>query len=69
MISTINPQTMTSDERRAEVATILARGLLRRIPHARQTQQESDKRVSEDSQIGLDVPAKIRLSVSQRPTG
>ena len=35
MVSTRDPETMTADERRREVAALLARGLLRRVRAAR----------------------------------
>jgi len=43
MISTRNPESMTADERRQEVASILARGLLRRVRTAKSAETAPDK--------------------------
>lgn len=57
MMTTRDPETMTADERRKEVASILAIGLLRclRTPNL------------SASGTRLDLPAKTRLSVAQQP--
>ena len=65
MISTTDPQCMTTDERRQEVARILANGLLRRIHQAGATLTI----VSKTPKNSLDVPAQTRLHVAPRPTG
>ena len=69
MISTTDPETMTTDERRLEVAGILARGLLRRVRTVEKSELSPGKKVSETSQSGLAVHAKTRLSVAPRPGG
>ena len=69
MISTADPETMTSEERRREVAGILANGLLRRVRMARTAMLPARKIVSEGPETGLDVPAETRLSVAPRPGG
>ncbi|QNN25091.1 hypothetical protein HED60_23375 [Planctomycetales bacterium ZRK34] len=69
MISTRDPQTMTERERRDEVATILAAGLLRCVRASRSQPDDSDETSSPGPRNGLDVPSKTRLSVAQRPTG
>jgi len=70
MISTVDPECMTSDERRREVASILARGLLRYVRLAKTgdsaISQEARKK-PRNSTFFLDRPAKTRLSVAQRP--
>lgn len=69
MISTRDPETMTERERRDEVASILAAGLLRCVRAAQSTLSEADKTSSPGPQNGLDFPSTTRLSVAQRPTG
>jgi len=69
MISTSDPSTMTADQRRREVAAILARGLLRQVTLARATGCGDPQEVSHKPPIRLDLPAKTRLSVAPRPNG
>jgi len=64
MISTADPETMTAEDRRLEVANILARGLLRRVRTARTADLPPPKTVLKDPKTGLDVPAETRLSVA-----
>jgi len=66
MISTSNPESMTAEDRRREVAGILAIGLLRSVHHAESSPQ---KTISKGCQNRLAVPAEKRLSVAQRPGG
>jgi hypothetical protein len=61
MVSTRNPETMTQPERRSEIATLLSRGLLRRVRQIRAEEKSS--------QPALDVSEESRLSVSERPAG
>ena len=56
---TTDPQTMTPDERRAEIARILALGLVRASDLLRQSEKASDS--SED---GLEDPEDADLSVT-----
>ena len=69
MISTRNPESMTADERRQEVASILALGLLRRVRTAKSAESPPSETSSKVSRNGLDVPSETRLSVAQRPAG
>ena len=69
MISTTNPESMTAEERRCEVATILANGLLRRLRTAESAASPPAKTVSERSRNRLEVPTESRLSVAPRPAG
>ena len=69
MISTTDPESMTAEERRLEVASILASGLLRRVRMARTAKSPPGKIISKGSRIGLEVPAETRLSVAPRPAG
>ena len=69
MISTTDPESMTAEERRLEVASILARGLLRRVRMAQTAESTPRKTVSKGSRNRLDVPAETRLSVAPRPAG
>jgi len=69
MISTANPESMTAEERRLEVASILASGLLRRVRMARTAELPPRKTVSKSSRNRLEVPSETRLSVAPRPAG
>lgn len=69
MISTQDPQTMTECERRDEVASILAAGLLRCVRATKSSPADADETSSPGPENGLDLPSKTRLSVAQRPTG
>jgi len=69
MISTTNPESMTADERRLEVASILAGGLLRRVRMAKTPASSPPKTISEMSRNRLELPAETRLSVAPRPAG
>jgi len=69
MISTTDPESMTADERRREVATILTNGLMRRLRAAESAASSPAKTVSKGSKTGLELPAKTRLSVAPRPGG
>lgn len=67
--ATRNPETMTADERRAEVACILARGLVRAVRDARARVPQSAGISTEPAVTRLDSPAELRLSVAPRPHG
>ncbi|MFB3894364.1 MAG: hypothetical protein ACE15C_20360 [Phycisphaerae bacterium] len=69
MIAIPDPETMTADERRLEVADILAGGLLRRVLAARAAMSSAGQIVAEVPEKRLDAPAESRLSVAQRPGG
>ncbi len=69
MNSTRDPESMTADERRLEVASILAAGLLRRIRHLEASNPDARPVFSPGSQSGLDLHPQTRLSVAQRPAG
>ena len=69
MISTTDPESMTADERRREIASILACGLLRRVRMVRTAQSQSRKTVSKGLRNSLEVPLESRLSVARRPGG
>lgn len=64
-----NPETMTVAERRAEVASILARGLLRSARLSRSRTSLAFQKVSEVGENGLDLPGDLPLSVARRPAG
>lgn len=61
MVSTRNPETMTEPERRAEITSLLATALVRRV---RQVRAESST-----SREALDLSPESRLSVAERPAG
>jgi hypothetical protein len=69
MITTRDPETMTADERRQEVASILAAGLLRRFRMSKRPASDDAPESPPESQIGLDLPLETRLSVAQQPVG
>ncbi len=69
MNSTRDPETMTADERRLEVTSILAAGLLRRVRHIKASNPDARQAFPSGSQIGLDLHPETRLSVAQRPAG
>ena len=64
MISTTDPESMTPDERRLEVASILASSLLRRVRMARTGESPPRKKVSKRPRNRLELPAETRLSVA-----
>jgi hypothetical protein len=69
MISQTDPESMTAEERRREVASILANGLLRRLRASESAASSPAKTVSKGSKTGLELPAETRLSVAPRPGG
>jgi len=68
MNSNRNPETMTADERRAEVAGLLASGLLRAVRNARSRTSSAGEKVSESGDTCLDSSGDLPLSVAERPT-
>jgi hypothetical protein len=64
-ITSRDPEAMTADDRRREVSTILAAGLLRRIRQPKGATLNVCQASSPRSQIALDVPQETRLSVSK----
>jgi hypothetical protein len=70
MISTTDPDSMTTEERRLEVASILARGVLRRIRLGKTAASGRPAKESQNrSKTGLEVSWRTRLSVAPRPAG
>ncbi|MDQ7014662.1 MAG: hypothetical protein Q9O74_12335 [Planctomycetota bacterium] len=69
MTSTRNPESMTVAERRAEIASILARGLVRTVRIANSGTSSTVQKVSESGDSGLDLPTDSPLSVAPRPAG
>ena len=67
--TTRNPEAMTVAERRAEVASILARGLVRSARLARARTPLVLQEVLETGESGLDLSGGLPLSVAQRPAG
>ena len=59
-----NPESMTTDERTAEIASILALALVRAVRSLRSSVSQSPKEVSESSPEGLEDPEDAGLSVS-----
>jgi hypothetical protein len=57
MISTTDPESMTAEDRRLEVASILARGLLRRVRMVRTAKSPHGKTVSKRPRNSLEVSA------------
>ncbi len=69
MISTTEPESMTAEERRQEIAGILARGLLRRVRMDGRAASPAGKKTSKNPETGLEVSSETRLSVAPRPAG
>ncbi len=69
MISTTDPESMTAEERRREVAAILASGLLRRLRTAKSAASPPGRKTSKERRTGLEVSLETRLSVAPRPAG
>jgi len=68
MNSNRNPETMTADERRAEIAGLLACGMLRAVRNGRSRTSSAGEKVSESAATCLDSSGDLPLSVAQRPT-
>ncbi|MBN1489498.1 MAG: hypothetical protein JXA69_06220 [Phycisphaerae bacterium] len=66
---TTDPESMTPEERRREVASILARGLLRRVCMNKTAASSPQKEISKESKSDLDLSAEKRLHVARRPAG
>ena len=65
--TTLDPSSgLTPEQRREQVAAILARGLLRTLQQARPAADSAAKTL-EFSSAGLEVPGKTRLRVSRVP--
>jgi uncharacterized protein (AIM24 family) len=64
-----SPESMTVAERQAEIANILARGLMRSVRLARSRTSVPAEKVSEAGESDLDLSAKLPLSVAPRPAG
>lgn len=69
MTTTRDPETMTVDERRKEVASILAAGLLRRVRTSKTVASDAAPESPPGPQIELDLSSETRLSVAQQPVG
>jgi len=64
-----NPEAMTADERRAEVASILAHGLIRSVRMARARTSSPEKILPESRQHGLELCGDPSVTVAQRAAG
>lgn len=67
--TTRNPNTMTADERRDEVAGILARGLVRALQSISAAHAGISENLDEVGETCLELPDNRGLSVSPRPGG
>lgn len=67
--STRDPEGMTAEERRAEVASILARGAVRLVRERRLHLSAAAESAGIPTTACLDLPAESRLSVAPRPRG
>lgn len=65
MVSTRKPESMTPAEREAEIASILARGLVR----AHRAQHENAANSGDSRAEGLELSGDASLSVETRPAG
>jgi len=66
---TRNPESMTADERRDEVASILARGMVRAVRLARARTSPVGEDPEKDGGTCLELSEEPRLSVAPRPAG
>lgn len=64
MVATADPESMTTDDRRDEIASILAQGLLRRLRCGQAGPPEPGGTVPESGQNELEGAAASRLSVA-----
>ena len=64
-----NPDHMTADERRDEIASILAVGMLRAARNARRSESAAPNDSAETGSSRLDLCANSPLSVAPRPAG
>ena len=67
--TTRKPETMTVAERRAEVTSILARGLVRTVRLARSRTSPNLEKISKAGEDGLELGKHAGLSVAPRPAG
>lgn len=67
--STRDPESMTADERRDEVASILARGLVRSIVAERARTSRTSGVLADCCQTCLELSGDLPLSVAPRPAG
>lgn len=65
MVSTRKPESMTTEERDAEIASILARGLTR----AHRARRENAANSGDSRAEGLELSGDASLSVETRPAG
>lgn len=69
MDTTRNPESLTATERRAEIASIMARGVVRAVRRARLGTSSASEPGPESSGRGLDLCADLPLSVALQPAG
>jgi len=67
--STRDPESMTADERRDEVASILARGLVRSVMANRARTSRASVNLADCARTCLELPGDLPLSVAPRPGG
>lgn len=67
--STRAPEIMTTDERRDEVASILARGLVRAVHASRVRISKREKVFSDSDANDLDSQGNLSLTVASQPAG
>jgi len=68
-LDTIDPETMTGSERAAEVANILARGVIRAVRIARSRSTRDIAPPAESPADRLELSPDAGLSVAARPAG
>jgi hypothetical protein len=69
VIASKNPDTMTPAERDAEIASILARGVVRAVRIARSRLARDIEQPQKSAAEGLELPQHADLSVAARPRG
>lgn len=64
-----DPKSMTPDDRRDEVASILARGMARTVLQARASASSASGNLEKHGETCLELPDDQGLSVAPRPAG
>gem|GEM_PF-4315676 len=69
MTAITDPATMSATERRAEVARILACGLVRYVRAVRKRASSTPTQSTDSGNIALELGEPLRLTVVNRPRG
>ena len=69
MTAHLSPHELTPEQRRSEVARLLAKAVLRRVEQDRRTGDAASGEVAHIGDDGLEVPRRLSLHVAPGPTG